>query len=220
MSYAEQQERTAVRRGARSVAGGTYDRIAPFYDVLDAPHEIGWRRRLRRQMFAGLAGRILDAGAGTGANLPFYPPDAEMHAVDASARMLHRAAARAARSGRDVAFGVFDLRAMPFPDRHFDAIVSTFVFSVLDDEAQLPALSELRRLCRPEGQIRLLDYRLSRRPALAAAMRAVSAWSGRIFGSRYRPSTESQLEPAGLELVEGRFVLGDVVKLLVLRPRA
>jgi ubiquinone/menaquinone biosynthesis C-methylase UbiE len=108
---------------------------------------------------------------------------------------------------------------MPFPDCYFDAIVSTFVFCVLDDDAQLPALRELRRLCRPQGQIRLLDYRLSRRPAIAAAMKAVSAWSGRIFDSRYRPSTERHLEPAGLEMVEGRFMLGDFVKLLVLRPR-
>ncbi len=218
LSYANRDER--ARFASPKEAGGhTYDRIAPFYDLLDAPHEFGWRRRLRREVFAGLAGRILDAGAGTGANVPFYPPGTEIHAIDASGPMLQRARARAERAGRDVAFGVFDLRNTPFPDRHFDAIVSTFVFCVLDDDAQLPALQELRRLCRPSGEIRLVDYRLSRRPVVAAAMKAVNAWSGRVFNSRYCPTTEVHIEPAGLEVVGSRFLLGDLVKLLVLRPR-
>lgn len=50
-------------------------------------------------------------------------------------------------------------------------------------------------------------------------MKAVSAWSGRVFDSRYCPITEAQLGPAGLQVVDSRFLLGDLVKLLVLRPR-
>src|SRR5262249_59794997 len=84
----------------RSGGDTTYDRVAFFYDLLDAPYEYGWRRPLRRMVFAGLSGRILDAGAGTGANLPFYPAGAEMHAIDVSRKMLERAAARARRAGR------------------------------------------------------------------------------------------------------------------------
>lgn len=224
----EDAKRLRARDARASTRGGdeeggvqnpTYDRIAPLYDLLDAPHEYGWRRRLRGQLFEGLTGRVLDAGAGTGANLPFYPREAEMVAIDSSPKMLARAERRASASGRtDVAFHVRDLLKTGFPDAHFDAIVSTFVFCVLEDNQQLPALKEVRRICKPDGVIKLLDYRLSEKPLLRRTMQVVSSWSGWAFDSRYRPTTEAYLEAAGLEVVESRFVLSDIVKLLVLRP--
>ena len=48
-----------------------YQRIAWAYDLLDLPFEYGRYRTIRPQMFAGLSGRILDAGVGTGRNFPF-----------------------------------------------------------------------------------------------------------------------------------------------------
>lgn len=200
------------------VQNPTYDRIAPLYDLLDAPHEYGWRRRRRGRLFEGLTGRVLDAGAGTGANLPFYPPDAEMVAIDSSPKMLARAEQRAVARGRRVSFHVMDLLKTEFPDAHFDAVVSTFVFCVLEDNQQLPALKEVRRICKPDGVIKLLDYRLSEKPMLRRTMQVVSSWSGWAFDSRYRPTTEAYVEAAGLEVVDSRFVLSDIVKLLVLRP--
>src|SRR5262245_51834650 len=210
-SHADQESR---REGARA-GNATYDRVAPFYDLLDAPYEYGWRRPLRRQVFARIGGRILDAGAGTGANIPFYPSSAEMHAIDASPRMLQRAAARAAREGREVDFRAADLCDTPFPARYFDAVVSTFVFCVLQDGQQLPALRELARICRPGGQIRLIDYRLSRHRAAAALMTAIGRrWSGWLFDCNYQPTTENHLTAAGLAVIEDRFLGGDIVKLL------
>ena len=70
-----------------------YQRIAPFYDFLDAPFERRRYQAIRPLMFAGLSGRILDAGIGTGRNIPFYPPGAEMIGVDLSPAMLERATA-------------------------------------------------------------------------------------------------------------------------------
>ena len=50
-----------------------YQRIAPFYDLLDFPFEYGRYRKIRPMLFTGLSGLILDAGVGTGRNFPFYP---------------------------------------------------------------------------------------------------------------------------------------------------
>jgi len=50
-------------------------------------------------------------------------------------------------------------------------------------------------------------------------MKALSRWSGWVFDCNYRPTTDDHIEAAGLEVVESRFVIGDIVKLLVLRPR-
>ena len=53
-----------------------YERIAPFYDLLDLPFERRRYRTLRPLMFQNLGGHLLDAGVGTGRNCAFYPPGA------------------------------------------------------------------------------------------------------------------------------------------------
>jgi ubiquinone/menaquinone biosynthesis C-methylase UbiE len=69
-----------------------YQRIAPFYDLLDLPFEYRRYRRIRPLLFDGLLGRILDAGIGTGRNVPFYPPGENIVGIDISPAMLERAA--------------------------------------------------------------------------------------------------------------------------------
>jgi len=64
-----------------------YERIALFYDLLDLPFEYSRYRKIRPLLFQGLAGRVLDAGVGTGRNIQFYPPEAEVRAGPGN---LHR----------------------------------------------------------------------------------------------------------------------------------
>lgn len=198
----------------------TYDRIAPLYDVLDKAYEVGWKRRLRALVFEGTSGRILDAGAGTGCNMPLYPRGARVVAVDNSAPMLARARRRAERLGLDVDIQVRDLLATGFPDGHFDHVVATFVFCVLPEGLQLDALRELRRICKPGGTVRILDYTASRKAPARMWMKVVSPWLNFAFAARYTAGYEGCVAGAGLDVVESRHVLGDVVKLLVLRPAA
>jgi ubiquinone/menaquinone biosynthesis C-methylase UbiE len=68
-----------------------YQRIAPLYDLLDLPFEYGRYRRIRRLLFQGLSGRLLEAGVGTGRNFPFYPPGGKVVGIDISPAMLARA---------------------------------------------------------------------------------------------------------------------------------
>src|SRR5678815_244737 len=68
-----------------------YQRIAPFYDLLDWPFERRRYRALRPLLFHGLSGRLLDAGIGTGRNCEFYPPTATVSGIDTSPAMLARA---------------------------------------------------------------------------------------------------------------------------------
>src|SRR6266478_3288637 len=84
-----------------------YQRIAPFYDLLDLPFEYGRYRRIRPRLFEGMSGRLLDAGVGTGRNFPFYPPDSEIVGIDISPAMLARAARR-----RAAAAAAIELRCM------------------------------------------------------------------------------------------------------------
>jgi ubiquinone/menaquinone biosynthesis C-methylase UbiE len=202
------------------VSRKTYDRIAPLYDILDKAYEVGWKGRLRTAVFEGTSGRILDAGAGTGCNIPHYPAGSRVVALDSSAAMLSRAQRRAARLGSPVDIRVGDLLDTGFPDGHFDHVVATFVFCVLPEEAQLPALAEMRRICRPGGTVRILDYTTSRRAPARLWMRVASPWLGFAFAARYTAGYERCVEAAGLDLVEGGHALGDMVRLLVMRPAA
>jgi ubiquinone/menaquinone biosynthesis C-methylase UbiE len=135
-----------------------YQRIAPFYDFLDAPFERKRYASLRPLMFENLGGRLLDAGVGTGRNCAYYPADAIVSGIDTSAAMLERAHRRCltlAAGGRLYQMDVIDLK---FPTGSFDAAVATFLFCVLPNDLQAPALRELGRVVKPGGLIRLLEY--------------------------------------------------------------
>jgi ubiquinone/menaquinone biosynthesis C-methylase UbiE len=197
----------------------TYERIASIYDLLDAPYEIGWKRALRRRMFDGLRGAILDAGCGTGCNFVAYPEGAKASGCDASAAMLEKARARAEKMGLMVELRRSDLTRLDWPDNTFDGIVATFVFACIEDREQAAALSELRRVCKPDGEIRIVDYRLSPRPLIRARQKLMSAWLNGTFAATYTPTTENYFDEAGLEVIEEKFIRSDVLKMIRLRPR-
>ncbi|HUO55574.1 MAG TPA: class I SAM-dependent methyltransferase, partial [Rhodoblastus sp.] len=184
----------------------TYERIASFYDLLDAPLEIGWKRALRRRMFEGLHGAILDAGCGTGCNFVAYPAGVKASGCDASAAMLERARARAEKLGLMVELRCSDLTRLDWADNSFDGIVATFVFACIEDHEQAAALSELRRVCKPDGEIRIVDYRLSSRPLTRARQKLKSAWLNGTFAATYTPTTEKYFGEAGLEVIEEKFI--------------
>ena len=156
-----------------------YQRIAPFYDLLDLPFEHGRYRKIRPQLFAGLSGRIMDAGVGTGRNFPFYPPAAKIIGIDLSPAMLARAARRLPAAAADVELRQMDVTRLDLPDHHFDAAVATFLFCVLPDESQVPALRELARVTKPGGLIRLLEYTRPRGAVRRAMTKLWDAEGGR-----------------------------------------
>ena len=198
-----------------------YQRIAPFYDLVDLPSEYFRYRRIRPQLFAGLAGRILDAGVGTGRNIPFYPRQGRVTGIDLSPAMLARARMRAARHGSDVELREMDVCKTDFADGSFDAVVSTFLFCVLVDRLQLPALRELARICRKGGQIRLLEYSLPEKPLHLFIMKRVwTPWVGWLYGAAFDRNTEQYLDAAGLQLVDRRFVFRDIIKLITVTHAA
>jgi ubiquinone/menaquinone biosynthesis C-methylase UbiE len=195
----------------------TYERIAPLYDVLDLPFEYGRYRRIRPLLFSGLSGRILDAGVGTGRNIPFYPAHAEMVGIDLSPAMLARAERRRRSLGAKVELQRMDVTKLAFPDASFDGAVATFLFCVLPDELQAPALRELARVVRPGGEIRLLEYVRPTGAVRQVLARLWEPWMRFAYGAGFDRRTEAYVPEAGLEVVEARFVVDDLMKLLVLR---
>jgi ubiquinone/menaquinone biosynthesis C-methylase UbiE len=197
-----------------------YQRIAPLYDLLDLPFEHGRYRHIRPLLFEALSGHILDAGVGTGRNFPFYPAGATVLGIDLSPAMLARAERRRAEASATVELRQMDVTALDLPDASFDAAVATFLFCVLPDELQVPALRELGRVVKPGGEIRLLEYV---RPT--GALRRIVAkiwepWVGWAYGASFDRRTEMHVPEAGLELVGSRFVVDDLIKLISVRVPA
>lgn len=198
----------------------TYDRIARLYDLLDLPFEHVRYKPLRRAMFEGVSGTLLDAGVGTGRNFPFYPSGSKVVGIDLSPAMLKRARQRRDALGIQVELSEMNVMEMEFEDDSFDAVISTFLFCVLDDEHQLPALKELGRVCRPGGKIHILEYAISENPLRRFIMRIWAPWVHFAYGAKFNRNTEQYLEGAGLNLVEKVFLHKDIVKLLTLGPKA
>jgi ubiquinone/menaquinone biosynthesis C-methylase UbiE len=135
-----------------------YQRIASVYDLLEWPFERFRYRLIRPQLFAGLSGRVLDAGVGTGRNIAFYPHGADVVGIDISPAMLARARQRRHETTASVALCRMDVTRLAFADNEFDGAVASFLFCVLPEELQLQGLRELRRVVKAGRPIRLLDY--------------------------------------------------------------
>ncbi len=198
-------------------ASRQYQRIAPFYDLLELPFEYGRYRRLRRLVFDGLSGRILDAGVGTGRNVEFYPQGAEVVGIDISPAMLARAARRLKKSSAAIELREMDVSRLDFPAGSFDIAVATFLFCVLPEELQRPALRELGRVVRTGGSIRLLDYVRPQRPLRRAIAGLWEPWIAWACGASFDRSTEELIPDVGLELVKAEYVVDDLVKMLTAR---
>jgi ubiquinone/menaquinone biosynthesis C-methylase UbiE len=194
-----------------------YQRIAPFYDLLDLPFEYGRYRRIRPLLFDGLKGRLLDAGVGTGRNFPFYPSGASVVGIDLSPAMLARATHRAHLSPALIELKQMDVTRLDFPDASFDAAVATFLFCVLPDELQLPTLRELGRAVKPGGLIRLLEYVRPQGIIRRVVAKIWEPWIAWAYGASFDHRTEERIPAAGLQIQESRFVVPDLMKFLSVR---
>ena len=188
-----------------------YRRIARFYDLLELPFERKRYRPLRPLMFQGLS------GLGTGRNFPFYPPGATVVGLDISPAMLAEAERRLNEATAPVELLGMDVTRLDFPDASFDAAVATFLFCVLDKELQVPGLRELGRVVKPGGPIRLLEYVRPSGPWRRFITRLWQPWIAWAYGASFDRNTEAYIRPAGLELVEARFVVDDLIKLIEAR---
>lgn len=194
-----------------------YQRIASFYDLLEWPFERLRYRLIRPQLFAGLSGRILDAGVGTGRNIAFYPPGAEVVGIDLSPAMLARAERRRGETTASVELCLMNVTDLRFADGVFDGAVASFLFCVLPEEQQVAALRELRRVVKPGRPIRLLDYVRPQGTFRKFVSRLWDPWISWAFGASFDRRTLEHIRNADLEVAEARFVERDLIRLLEVR---
>lgn len=129
--------------------------FARLWTVISA-HEPESLRQLRRENLAGLTGRVLEVGAGTGSNFVHYPTTVEeVIAVEPEPR-LNPIARRTAETA-PVPVTVMDRTVEELePGAPFDAVVCSLVLCSVDDQESV--LRQLFSLMRPGGELRYLEH--------------------------------------------------------------
>lgn len=153
---------------AARIYDATWSRLfTALYDrSLSASEEAGLRR-MRRELLAEAGGRVLELGAGTGANLDLYPDDfEELVLVEPDPHMNRRLRARLAESKRSATAIEAGAERLPFDDAAFDTVVATLVLCTIPDPAA--ALSEAARVLKPGGRLLFVEHVRAEDPGLAA----------------------------------------------------
>ena len=179
--------------------------FAAMYDRLNGREEKGYLKHIRSHIVSGARGRVLEVGAGTGANFPYYEAsDANtVVATEPDHYMLERA-----RRKRDALHLPIDLQRapaeqLPFEDDSFDTVVSTLVMCTVGDLDG--ALREIRRVLKCSGQFRFYEHVRSTH-SLGAFFQDVAAPACSWIGAGCHPNRDvaAAIEGSGFQLLEFR----------------
>ena len=172
--------------------------FARFYRWAAPRMEAGGFGEHRAALLDGLAGEVIEVGAGTGLNFPRYPRAvSRVLAVEPEPHL--RAAAETEARRAPVPVEVVDGWAdeLPVGDATFDAAVTSLVLCSVPDQAR--ALAEVRRVLRPGGELRFLEHVLADSTALARTQRVLDAtlWPRLGAGCHLGRDTVAAIEGAG-----------------------
>ncbi|QES39850.1 SAM-dependent methyltransferase [Streptomyces venezuelae] len=162
----------------------------------------------RRELLAGLSGRVIEVGAGNGLNFAHYPGAvSEVVAIEPERLLRRLAVAAALRSDVpvDVVPGVAE--ALPVKSEAFDAVVVSLVLCSVRDVPR--ALGELRRVLRPGGELRFFEHGRAQGKVMATTQRALdrTVWPPLFGGCHVARDTLAALRDAGFELGAHRRLL-------------
>jgi ubiquinone/menaquinone biosynthesis C-methylase UbiE len=181
---------------------------AASYDLFVRLVTLGRERNFRDRLvdLAGLrpGDRVLDVGCGTGSLAIVAQRRVGLaggvFGIDASPEMIARAERKARKAGAVIDFREAAAQKLPFPDAHFDAVLSTVMFHHLSRTGRQECAAEMRRVLKPGGRALVVDF-------------AASARRGGLLGHIHqRPGHVSHddmvavLSQAGLNCVESGAV--------------
>jgi ubiquinone/menaquinone biosynthesis C-methylase UbiE len=162
----------------------------------------------REELLAGLAGRVVEIGAGDGANFQHYPATVgEVVALEPEAYLRDKAtqAASDAPVRVTVRDGVAD--QLPLRDAEFDAAVASLVLCSVPDQAR--ALAELRRVLVAGGELRFFEHVRAERPrkaTLQARLDRTGIWPRLGGGCHCSRDTVDAIAAAGFRIERVRHL--------------
>ena len=186
--------------------------FARFWAWMSPKMEAGGVAEHREKLLAGLAGRVIEVGAGTGLNFVHYPPQVtSVLAVEPEAHLRELAARNATQAPVrvEVADGVAE--RVPAAVASADAVVLSLMLCSVANQAV--ALREAYRVLRPGGQLRFFEHVRAENAGLARVQRTLDAtvWPTMGGGCHTSRDTLAAIEAAGFTIDElERFRFPDV----------
>jgi ubiquinone/menaquinone biosynthesis C-methylase UbiE len=165
-------------------------------------------REHRRELLNGLSGRVLELGAGAGANFAFYPAQvSQVVAVEPEAYLRAKATEAAASASVRVTVADGTADRVPAEDASVDAAVACLVLCSVPDQSA--ALAELRRVLRPGGELRFYEHVLSHTPRIARSQRLVDRtfWPRAFGGCHTARDTPTAIANAGFAIERQRRLM-------------
>lgn len=159
------------------------DHIYPYFvDVLGDPPPI---KKIRRQLIPLAQGRVLEIGAGSGANFPHYDPSkvSKLYALEPNPGMIQRAERQRHRTKLDIEFLDLPGERIPLADETIDTAVSTFTLGTIPDIAE--AMRGIARVLKPEGELIFFELGLSPDPAVQRWQRRLEPIAHWLFQGLY-----------------------------------
>ena len=195
-----------------------YNRIASVYDFMEGLAERSRYSKWREMLWSKVEGSdILEIGVGTGKNFPHYLKDAEITAIDFSEKMLSRAREKARKQGVQVRLQQMDVQNLEFEDNTFDTVVASFVFCSVPDPIR--GLMEVKRVCKPEGKVLLLEHVLSANRVLAWLMNLTNPAAVRVVGANINRRTVENVTKSGLRVEQVTDLAAGIFKLIEARKK-
>lgn len=146
--------------------------------------------------------KVLEIGVGTGLSLDAYPRHCDVTAIDLSIEMLARARQKLdPKRHSHITLRQMDAQNLVFPDDHFDFVTAFHVVTVVPNPTRL--VEEMTRVCKPEGQVVIINHFSSRRRVIRGVVNMVDPLT-RKLGWSTRLSLDDVMKRSDLEL-ESRY---------------
>ena len=170
-----------------------------FYDFGLALVERKILGKLRAQLLSPLRGTIVDVGAGTGANLPYFNAGTNVIALEPDRSMAQRLEAKLARTQARVELRIEDDSTLDsIAERSVDAVLATLVLCTIPDPAA--TLRRVKRILKPTGTLVILEH--VRSPGTVGKLQDVLAPAWRIVadGCNLNRDTKTTIAKAGFDV--------------------
>lgn len=137
------------------------------YDTAMQPFERLQFKKIRKELVGKAKGQVLEIGAGTGLNFPYYYQVEQVDAIDPEPFMVKKSLKRKREALVPIQTHLAEAEKLPFADHTFDTIVATLVFCTIPNPEQ--AIKEMIRVSKPNARILLFEHVRMEQKLLAKA---------------------------------------------------
>jgi len=193
-----------------------YNKKALWYDILEKIPELLGVNRIRKNLFRKASGDVLEVAVGTGNNLRHYPKDCQITLSDLSCAMLKIASQKALKQRLTVSIQEMDAESLEYSDDAFDTVVDSLSLCTFTQPVQ--ALREMARVCKPNGQILLLEHGRSSKESLARWQDKKAGKHAKHFGCHWNRNILGLVGEANLVITSSKLYCFGVFHAIEIKP--